>query len=75
MLCVARSKPDRPRRSRTYRLPDDLISQLEAAAEKNRRPVTTELEMAVEAHLQRLKMWPLMPDADPPPDPPARGKR
>ena len=68
MLTVARPKKSErsPRRSRTYRLPDDLVEQLETLAERNRRPVTTELEVALEEHLKRNKLWP------PTPPPPAK---
>jgi hypothetical protein len=56
-----------PRRSRSYRLPDLLISQLETLAERNRRAVTTEIEIALEQYLERNGLWPA-----PPPEPPKK---
>jgi hypothetical protein len=47
-----------PRRNRTYRFPDALIARVEALADRNRRPVTTEIEIALEEHLRRNKLWP-----------------
>jgi hypothetical protein len=47
-----------PRRSRTYRLPENLIELLEQLARRNRRPTTGELEIAIEDHLKRSKLWP-----------------
>jgi hypothetical protein len=41
------------RLSRTYRLPRRVIEALDKLAEQNRRPVTTELLIALENHL-----WP-----------------
>jgi hypothetical protein len=63
LLTVARPKrPERsPRRSRTYRLPDDLIERLELLAERNRRALTTEVEIAIEEYLTRAKLWPPPP--------------
>ena len=63
MLLVARPKKQErsERRSRTYRLPEDLLTAFEMLAEHNRRPVTTELEIAIEAHLTRAKRWPPEP--------------
>lgn len=58
MLGLMAEKPTRTRRSRTYRLPDDLLNALEALAEDNRRPVTGELEIAIEKHLAENDRWP-----------------
>jgi predicted transcriptional regulator len=56
---MARKKrPGESRRNRTYRFPDDLIARIEALAERNRRPTTTEIEIALEDHLRRNKLWP-----------------
>jgi predicted transcriptional regulator len=61
---MARKKrPGESRRNRTYRFPDDLIARVEALAERNRRPVTTEIEIALEEHLKRHKLWPPPPSA------------
>lgn len=51
MLTMPRPKKVE-RRSRTYRLPVPLMEALERLADKNRRPVTTELEIAIEEHLR-----------------------
>lgn len=65
MLLVARPKPKFPRRPRTYRFPEPLLEALEALAEANRRPVTTELEIAIEEHLRKSGVtWP--PEPPPP---------
>ena len=52
------TKPIRPRRSRTYRLPEDLMDELEALAGEYRRAVTSELEIAIEKHLAEAGRWP-----------------
>lgn len=52
-----------PRRSRTYRLPEDLLAAMEKMAEEMRRPVTTELEIAIEEHLSKAGYWPPKEDA------------
>lgn len=54
-------KIDRPRRSRTYRLPEDLIDGLDGLAESNRRPSTSEVEIAIEEHLRAHDRWPPKP--------------
>lgn len=64
MFCVARKKDTRSRRSVTYRLPEDLLAQLDKLSERTRRSLTTELEMALEAHLQKAKLWPPPPTED-----------
>lgn len=58
-MLLTMPKPTRLRRSRTYRLPIDLLEVLESVAEENRRPVTSELEIAIEKHLAELGRWPL----------------
>lgn len=55
---VVMAKPHVSRRSRTYRFPEDLIESLEAMAEENRRTVTAELEIAIEAHLRAVGKLP-----------------
>lgn len=58
------TKPEHgPRRSRTFRLSEALMERLEALAERNRRPMTTELEIAVEGHLEKNDLWP--PETEP----------
>lgn len=58
MLAVARPKKTGvPRLARTYRLPEDLIAALEKLAESNRRPVTTEIEIAVEEYCKAHRVW------------------
>lgn len=67
-------KPGRPRTSRSYRLPDDLLAAFEAHAKEARRPMTTEIEIAMENHLAALGKWP--PGATAPPSlPPADPQR
>ena len=60
-MFVTMSKPqrktDRPRRSRTYRLPEDLLDAFEQLAERTRRTVTAELEIAMEEHAKKNRVW------------------
>jgi len=57
MLLVAK-KPKRVRRSVTYRLPEDMLLQLDKLTEKSFRTVTTEVQLAIEEHLRKAKLWP-----------------
>jgi hypothetical protein len=66
-LRMKRKPEGGPRRNRTYRLPDLLVAQLEMLAERNRRAVTTEIEIALEQYLERNGLWPV-----PPPEPPKK---
>jgi predicted transcriptional regulator len=50
-----------PRRPVTYRLPENLLDSLELLADSTRRSQTAELEIALEAHLTRHKLWPPKP--------------
>lgn len=52
MPAMADRKPKPARRSRTYRLPEDILDALEGLADDNRRTTTTELEIAIENHLK-----------------------
>jgi hypothetical protein len=64
---MTRPKPEHPRHSRTFRLPERLYQQLAALAAEQRRPVTGELELAIEAWLKQFGRWP-------PPEPAAKKK-
>lgn len=58
-LTMARpKKPGSPKQARSYRLPENLLAALETLAERNRRPVTNELEIALEKHLESNQLWP-----------------
>lgn len=46
-----KAQPDH--RAMTFRLPNELHAEFKAAAERNRRTVTAELQIAMESHLQR----------------------
>lgn len=59
MLLVARSKSSRARRGVSYRLPEDLLDQLDKLTEHTRRTATAELEIAIENHLKKAKLWPI----------------
>lgn len=61
MLGMARSKPKRQRRSVTYRLHEDLLGQLDKLVEETRRTATAEIEIAIEEHLRKVKLWPILP--------------
>lgn len=63
MHVVARPKK-KARRSVTYRLPEVLLDQLDKLVEETRRPATTELEIALEAHLRKAKLWPVNPESE-----------
>ena len=65
MLAMGRPKKVErsPRRGVSYRLPEDLISALESVAEENRRPITTEVEIAIEKYLASHGLWPLKPES------------
>lgn len=65
-MLLTMPKPKRPRRSRTYRLPEDLMGELESLADENRRAVTSELEIAIEKHLAAFGRWPSKPPGKPP---------
>jgi hypothetical protein len=60
---ITRPKPEHPRHSRTFRLPERLYQQLSALAAEQRRPVTGELELAIEAWLAKAGRWPPPPKA------------
>lgn len=59
MLLMARPKSKRNRRSVSYRLPEDLLEQLDKLTEESRRTATAELEIALEERLRKFKLWPL----------------
>lgn len=46
------------RRAVTFRLADDMLAALDSLAETTRRSKTTELEIALEAHLAKAGLWP-----------------
>jgi len=58
MLAVARPKSKRNKRSVNYRLPEELLAQLDKLIEETRRTATTEVELALEAHLKKHNLWP-----------------
>lgn len=58
MWTVARPKGKRPRRAVNYRLPEDILAQLDKLTEQTRRTATAEIELALEAHLKKAKLWP-----------------
>lgn len=65
-LAVARPpKYNEDRKLVAYRLPVRLVKALHSAAKKHRRPYTTELEIAIETYLAKLK---LLPPGPPEPD-------
>lgn len=66
MFAVAKSKDSKPRRPVNYRLPEDLLAQLDKLTERTRRTATAEIELALEAHLKKAKLWPLAANADQP---------
>ena len=59
MVSVARPKDKRARRSVTYRLHVDILDQLDKLTEESRRTATAEIELALEAHLKKAKLWPV----------------
>lgn len=62
MLLVAKIK--RIRRPVSYKLPEDLLNQLDKLTEETRRSATAELELALEAHLKKAKLWPIEPNPE-----------
>lgn len=60
MLLVA-TKPKRARRSVNYRLPEDLLDQLDKLTDETRRTATAEIELALESHLEKAGLWPVGP--------------
>jgi predicted DNA-binding protein len=58
MFAVARPKGKRKRRTVSYRLPEVILEQLDKLTEETRRTATAELELALEAHLKKAKLWP-----------------
>lgn len=62
MLLVARPKPRKARRAVTYRLPEILLDQLDKLVEETRRTATAEVEIALESHLRKAKLWPVEED-------------
>ena len=64
MLLVARPKSNRTRRGVSYKLPEDLLGQLDKLVEKTRRTITAEVEIAIENHLKKEKLWPVKVDED-----------
>jgi predicted transcriptional regulator len=58
MVAMARPKGAKKRRGVSYRLPEDLLDQLDKLTEKTRRTATAELEIALEAHLAAEGLWP-----------------
>jgi predicted transcriptional regulator len=58
MLLVARPKGKKTRRTVSYRLPEDLLAQLDLLTDDTRRTATAELELALESHLKKAKLWP-----------------
>ena len=62
MLTMARPKGERKRRAVSYRLPENLLDQLDKLTDETRRTATAELEIALEAHLAAAGLWP--PSAD-----------
>jgi hypothetical protein len=54
-------KPKRVRLSLHVYVPPPLRHAIEEAAERNRRSLTAELEIALEKHLKELGLWPPPP--------------
>jgi hypothetical protein len=63
---MPRPKPEIPRIMRSLRLPANLWAAMDAAAKANRRPLTTQIEIALEEHLKALGLWPPPPGSHPP---------
>jgi predicted DNA-binding protein len=58
MHAVARPKDNRKRRPVNYRLPEELLDQLDKLTAETRRTATAEIELALESHLKKAKLWP-----------------
>jgi hypothetical protein len=62
---VARPKPEFPRKHYGFRFEARLMEAMRALAKANRRPLTNQIEVALEEHLKALGLWP-------PPEPPKK---
>lgn len=65
-----KGKPRRPNRTGVplhIYIPPEVRAALDALADENRRPLTTEVLIALENHLKAAGRWPLSPS---PPTPP-----
>lgn len=54
---MAKKKEDETKVPFTMRLPRDLLAAARKSANRNRRPVTTEIEIALERYLNDEGLW------------------
>lgn len=56
--------PGRQGVSLHVRISAEMKAALDALSDRNRRPLTTEVEIALEAHLKEAGLWPWPPPED-----------